>query len=146
MSYIPANAKWYPADIVEQIVVEGDPRNIVHTNTVLVRADSPEDACAKANELGLRGQLSFENPEGKKVTITCRGLLDLTVIHDELEHGAELTYTEEIDMDETAIQPIRLSQGRTRRVRSPKAVPWTRLQFEGCHRSAAREVSKPELG
>jgi hypothetical protein len=104
MSYIPANAKWYLADIVEQIVVEGDPRNIVHTNLVLVRADTPEDAFARANELGTAAQASYENPEGKIVTITYRGLRDLTVIHGEFEHGAELTYSEEIDVDETAIQ------------------------------------------
>jgi hypothetical protein len=32
MGYIPANAKWYLAEIVEQIAVEGDPRNVVHTS------------------------------------------------------------------------------------------------------------------
>ena len=32
------------------------------------------------------------------------GLHDLNVIHDELEHGAELIFSERADMDELAIQ------------------------------------------
>jgi hypothetical protein len=52
MGYIPAGAKWYVAEIVAQIAVEADPRSVVHTNMVLVRAGSPEEAYAKANGLG----------------------------------------------------------------------------------------------
>src|SRR5579863_7388033 len=104
MAHIPANAKWYLADIVEQIVVVDDPRYVVHTNTVLIRADSPEDAYAKAVELGTSQEVSYQNPEGKSVTITYRGLRDLNVIHDVLEHGAELTFSEDIETDEAAIQ------------------------------------------
>ena len=44
MAFIPADAKWYLAEIVEQISVEGDPRSVIHTNLVLVRADSPDEA------------------------------------------------------------------------------------------------------
>jgi Domain of unknown function (DUF4288) len=61
MGYIPRKAKWYVAEIVEQIRVEGDPRYLVHTNTVLIRGDSPEEAYAKAVELGTDGQASYEN-------------------------------------------------------------------------------------
>ena len=55
MGYIPKSAKWYLADIVQQITVEGDPRSVVHTNLVFVRADSPEEAYEKALELGADG-------------------------------------------------------------------------------------------
>jgi hypothetical protein len=104
MAYIPKSAKWYLAEIVEQITVEGDPRNVVHTNLVLVRADSPEEAYQKAIELGAAGEQSYENPDGKGVTFRFRGLHDLSVIHDELEHGAELIYSEDPDLDEAAIR------------------------------------------
>lgn len=104
MSYIPENAKWYLAEIVEQITVEDDPRNVVHTNLVLVRADSPEEAYQKAIELGAAGDLSYENPDKKCVTIRFRGLHDLNVIHGELEHGAELICSEDQGFDEPAIQ------------------------------------------
>jgi len=103
MGYIPESAKWYLAEIVEQITVEGDPRNIVHTNLVLVRADSPE-AYQKAMELGAAGEQSYENPEGQCVTVRFRGLHDLNVIHDNLEHGAELIYSENLDFDESRIE------------------------------------------
>jgi hypothetical protein len=104
MGYIPESAKWYLAEIVEQITVEGDPRNIVHTNLVLVRADSPEEAYQKAMELGAAGERSYENPEGQCVTFRFRGLHDLNVIHDILEHGAELIYWENPDFDEPRIR------------------------------------------
>ena len=52
MGYIPKDAKWYLADIIQQITVEDDPRSVVHTNVVLVRADSPEEAYEKALALG----------------------------------------------------------------------------------------------
>jgi hypothetical protein len=103
MGYIPEDAKWYLAEIVQQITVEGDLRNVVHTNQVLVRADSPEEAYQKAIELGTSGEQSYENPDGRLVTFRFKGLRDLNVIHDELEHGAELSYTEDIDMDDSAI-------------------------------------------
>ena len=94
MAYIPPDAKWYIADVVMQIRVDGDPRTLVHINTLLVRADSPDEAYEKALDLG-RGQDSiYENPEGREVSITFRGLQDLNVIHDPLEHGAELCYAE----------------------------------------------------
>lgn len=103
MGYIPQDAKWYLADIVEQISVEGDSRNVVHSNLVLVRADSPEEAYQKALELGMAAEQTFENPEGNLVTIRFRGLRDLNVIHDDLEHGAELTYQEKLGMEEPEI-------------------------------------------
>ncbi len=61
MGYIPEDAKWYLADIVQQITVEDEPRNVVHTNLVLIRADSPEEAYQKAIELGTAGDHSDEN-------------------------------------------------------------------------------------
>src|SRR5437879_2889197 len=103
MGYIPKSAKWYLAEIVQQITVDGDPRNVVHTNLVLVRADSPQEAYQKAVELGTAGEQSYENIDGKRVTFRFRGLHDLNVIFGELEHGAELSYSEDIDMDEAAL-------------------------------------------
>lgn len=104
MGWIPPNAKWYRAEIVEEITVEDDPRNVVHTNMVLIRADTPEEAYEKSIALGLEGELSYKNPDGKLVTFRFRGLRDLTVIHGELEHGTELIYSEHIGMDEEVIK------------------------------------------
>jgi Domain of unknown function (DUF4288) len=105
MGYVPKDAKWYLADIVLEIAIEDDPRNVVHTNLVLIRADSPEEAYQKAIELGTSNEASWENIDGKRVTFRFRGLRDLNVILSrKLEHGVELSYCESIGMDEAAIQ------------------------------------------
>jgi len=104
MGFIPDGAKWYLAEIVEEITIEDDPRNVVHRNLHLVRADSPEEAYQRAVDLGTAGDDSYDNVDGKRVTIRFRGLCYLKVIHDELEHGAELRYREDIAVDESTIQ------------------------------------------
>jgi hypothetical protein len=104
VAYIPADAKWYLAEIVLQITVDGDPCNVVHTNLVLVRADLPEEAYQKATALGVDAETSYNNPDGKHVSIRFRGLHDLNVIHDKLEHGAEIIFSEDLSMDEATIR------------------------------------------
>ena len=101
MSYIPPDARWYLADIVEEFRIESEPENIVHTNTILVRADSPEEAYQSALALGKEGEIAYTNPDGKNVQVYFRGLRDLNVIHGELEHGAELIYEKRTGMSES---------------------------------------------
>ncbi len=100
MGYIPPDAKWYLAEIVEEITIEGEGDRIVHTNTVLVRADSPEEAYDRAIDLGRAGEVTYENPDGKQVRVSYRGLRDLNVIDGELEHGTELIYDKRVGMSE----------------------------------------------
>jgi len=104
MGFIPKDAKWYLANIVEEIRVVGDRRNVVHTNLVLVRADSPDEAYKKAMALGKQGNTKYKNVEGKTVKIKFRGLRDLSVIHDELEHGGEITFDEDVGVSEKKIK------------------------------------------
>jgi catechol 2,3-dioxygenase-like lactoylglutathione lyase family enzyme len=68
---------WYLADVVVRVSVEA-----VHVNTHLVRADSPGEAYAKAVELG-------EDSDGEFL-----GLAGLNVIHEPLDDGAEIAFTE----------------------------------------------------
>ena len=106
MAYIPDDAKWYIAEIIMECQVEGNPSNVVHTNIVLVRADSPEEAFEKAEELGRDGEDSYLNTTDQEVTFRYRGLRELNVIHDELEHGAELIYEEEIGVKEEDLKAM----------------------------------------
>jgi uncharacterized protein DUF4288 len=101
MAYIPRDAKWYLVEIVEEIRIESESENIVHTNTVLVRADSPEEAYQRALALGKEGEMTYTNPEGKSVQVYFRGLRDLNVIHGELEHGTELIYEKRTGMSKS---------------------------------------------
>jgi len=106
MAYIPENAKWYLATLIEEIAVEGDSRNVVHKNLVLVRADCPEEAYENALDLGNKSEVSYENPEGRLVRIKFRGLSDLNVVYDELEHGAEIIYEESLGVPEEEIEAL----------------------------------------
>ena len=101
MAYIPPDARWYLAEIVEEIRIESEPENVVHTNIVLVRADSPEEAYQRALALGKEGEMTYTNPDGKTVQVYFRGLRDLNVIHGELEHGTELIYEKRTGMSES---------------------------------------------
>lgn len=106
MPYIPKDAKWYVAELVMECRIEGEPHNVVHVNIVLVRANSPEEAFKKAEELGREGEDSYLNYTNQKTVWTYHGLRDLNVIHDELEHGAELMFEEKIDISEDAVQDM----------------------------------------
>jgi|HubBroStandDraft_6_1064221.scaffolds.fasta_scaffold246812_3 hypothetical protein len=98
MGWIPPGARWYLADIVEVITVEGETGNVVHTNTVLIEADSPEKACRRAIERGKEYEHTYTEPDGKRVITTFHGLRDLNVIHGEPVHGTELIYSRRDDL------------------------------------------------
>lgn len=106
MGHIPKNAKWYLADLIVQKRIEEEPRSLIHINTVLVRADSPEEAHHKALDLGRQEERNYENTDGKVVSVIFRGLGELNVIHDELEHGADLAYQERVGLTEEQIRAL----------------------------------------
>jgi hypothetical protein len=112
MSYIPSGAKWYVAELVEETTVEGDVRNVVHKNLVLVSADSPNNAYERACELGRQSETAFDNPAGAKVAIRFRGIAYLNVVHDRLEHGAELLFSENIGMSEADVVKLVVPKDR----------------------------------
>ena len=70
MSYIPPDARWYLADIVEEFRIESEPENIVHTNTILVRADSPEEAYQSALALGKKARSLIQTQKEKPFRFT----------------------------------------------------------------------------
>ena len=104
MGYIPPDAKWYVAELVVEITVEGDGRNVVHKNLMLIRADSPEEAYRKAVALGNQAEVSYQNPSGMLVKTRFWGLSELAVIHDELADGAELLYEERVGIPSDQIE------------------------------------------
>jgi hypothetical protein len=111
MAYIPEEARWYLAEIVEEIKVEGTSSNVVHNNLVLIHAQSPEEAYDKAIARGEEANMTYENTDGQAVTITFRGLSELNVIMDDLEDGAEIAYEEMENLTEEEIQELLPSKG-----------------------------------
>ena len=110
MGFIPEDAKWYIADLLEEITVSGETKNVLHRNSILIRADSPEEAYEKAGNFGRNSETSYLNSKNQDVIIKFRGIAELEVIHDLLEDGAELTYTERIGVPEEEIARLILEK------------------------------------
>jgi hypothetical protein len=104
MAFIPKDAHWYLADIVLEHRIEDDPRNVVHINTYLIEARSPDQAYEKAVALGREAEQEYLNTDGKQVRVIFRGLRELNVIHEELEDGAELSYAESFGVPEERLR------------------------------------------
>jgi hypothetical protein len=111
MAHIPENTKWYVADVVEEVRIEGEPDNVVHINSILIRADSPEEAHAAALLLG-HGDDHYKNVEGKHVTAMFRGLRELSAIQGELEHGTELMWSKRTGLTEADMVALFKPQSR----------------------------------
>ena len=106
MAHIPKNARWFVAELVMEIAVESDARNVLHKNLMLIGAPSADEAYDRATRLGLSSEVQYENPTGKTVRISFRGIRRLDVIHDPLEHGAELLYEEQVQVPENDIRKL----------------------------------------
>lgn len=119
MAYIPQDARWYLADLVLELTVEGDPRNLVHVNIHLIEADSPDLAYEKATALGRESEQVYTNTAGREVRVKFRGLRELNVIHDGLEDGAELTYEESTAVPEAELAAWVRSRERLAVFREP---------------------------
>lgn len=112
MGFVPKDAEWFLAEIVQELTVEGDPRNVVWRNLTLVHANSPEDAYDQALQLGRSGDTEYPNPAGKLVRIRFQGLSFLDVICDPLEHGAELSFQENLGLSPAELEQLVLPKER----------------------------------
>lgn len=89
-SYVPEDADWYLSGCVEaNRVGRHSPLTI---NTLLIRADSPDEAHEKALRFGRRANATGKNGAGELVRTRFLGLAELNVIDEPLEDGSELTY------------------------------------------------------
>ena len=96
MADVPPEPKWYIGEIIEEVTVAGEPRNIVHRNVKLLYANSPEEAYGKARALGNEAEIAHLDPERKLVRTRFWGLAELNVVHDDVARGAALFYEEHI--------------------------------------------------
>lgn len=94
---------WYLADILILIRVQGDNRNVVHINTVLINAASPELAYEKALAVGRSYEVDDINPAGMAIKTTFCGLCDLNLIPSELTDGEEIIFEELVGVEDAEI-------------------------------------------
>ncbi|MDB6055816.1 MAG: hypothetical protein JWN25_3339 [Verrucomicrobiales bacterium] len=106
MAYIPKGAQWFLGQHVEEIRVQKHKRSVVHINYVLIQAKTPNEAYRKAMELGKQANAKYKNRAGETVTIRFLGLRNLDVIHDTLEHGCEIMFSERVGMTKAGIQKL----------------------------------------
>ena len=106
MAHVPSDVEWFLAQLVMEIRVAGSKRNVVHVNFVLIHARSPEAAFKRATMIGKRGNSSYINELGKRVTIRFRGLRDLDAIYEPLEDGCEIMFTERLGVTEKGIRKL----------------------------------------
>ena len=104
MAHQPRKMRWFVADLVIEITVEGDVRNVVHVNTVLVRARDLQHAYQRSLKLG-RSQAwePYLNPAGRKVSTRFVGLGFLGDVWGPLKHGVELVYAEHVGVPKATL-------------------------------------------
>jgi Domain of unknown function (DUF4288) len=105
---------WYISELIMEITVTGDPRNVIHRNHVLISATSSEEAYSKAVLLGKGGETSYKNPHGEDVRIRFVGIADLDEIDDELEDGAEVLFHYSVDVPKLELESLIPEKGRLR--------------------------------
>lgn len=110
---------WFIAELIMEITVSGDSRNVVHRNHVLVTASSNEEAYSKAIAFGKRGETSYKNPANENVEIRFVGLADLDEIDDELEDGAEVLFHYDVGVTRQELEALIPERARLR-VFAPK--------------------------
>jgi hypothetical protein len=101
--FIPENTEWFIGELVEEFQAADQTENLVHINTILIKADSPEVAYEKALALGESANRVFTNTDGVDVRVRFRGLRGLYPVYDRLEDGAELLYEKREGMSDEAI-------------------------------------------
>lgn len=107
----PDSARWFVGDLVFEIRVGGDPRAVVQVSTRLIGATSTEEAFEQAVALGHEEEDEYLNPAGALVVTRFRGLAGLDLVHDELGHGAELFFSEQVGLAETEIASLLRQKG-----------------------------------
>ena len=106
--------KWYIAELIMEITVTGDHRNVVHRNHVLVSANSNEGAYSKARSIGEGEETAYKNPAGEDVRITFIGIADLDEIDDELGDGAEVLFHYQVDVPKAELVSMIPEKARLR--------------------------------
>lgn len=117
---MPESAKWFLAELLVEITVEGARLNVVHRNLTLVRAETPEEAYEKATYFGRKSETSYENPADRIVSLQFRGISKLDAVIDPIADGAELSFAEFKGYRRRTLKPGYLEKTNLERFGSPR--------------------------
>jgi hypothetical protein len=85
MSELSEPGRWYVAELIEELAIEGDPCNPVHSQTRVIFADSPEDAYEKALSLIMENEISYRTQDQRCVHTRFWGLRELNLVDEDPE-------------------------------------------------------------
>ena len=90
-----SRARWYLADLVVAVSIEGLAHTVVNVSSVLLSAESHDTAYERALEHGRNQQLStFRSEAGKEIRYRFLGIAELNRVSDDLFDGAEVRWQE----------------------------------------------------
>ncbi|MGC2698249.1 MAG: DUF4288 domain-containing protein [Candidatus Angelobacter sp.] len=83
-------ARWYVAELTEEVTLEGDPQHLIHKKTRVIFADSPEDAYDKALSMITEHEVSYLNEDNKAVRTRFWGLRELVLSNEDMNRAGIL--------------------------------------------------------
>lgn len=98
--------RWYLADLVTEIKVEGDEHSVVHFDLHLVRAENAAEAYEKALRIGGGKSKQYLRNDGNLTSFIFRGLNDLVVVDEEFADGARILFRSQSDVTQDEIQYV----------------------------------------
>jgi hypothetical protein len=75
-------ARWYIAELVEELILDANVRNVIHRKTRVIFADSEEDAYEKALSLSSEHELTYLNQTHKTAQTRYWSLNELNLLQD----------------------------------------------------------------
>jgi len=98
---IKNNGDWFLADVIERAEEVGKDKSnpnrrcLTWTNTLLIQALSLDDAYDKAVKLAKENySMRYKTASGKTVSWRVLGLASLVQIHEDLEDGSEIAFSD----------------------------------------------------
>lgn len=85
MADSPDAARWYIAELVEELILDGNVRNVIHRKTRVIFADSEEDAYEKAISLSQEHEVTYLNQTHKSAQTRYWSLNELNLLEEKTD-------------------------------------------------------------
>jgi len=83
MADSPETPRWYIAELVEELILDGNVKNVIHRKTRVIFADSHEDAYEKALSLSQEHEPTYLNQTYNVPQIRYWSLNELNLVQEE---------------------------------------------------------------
>jgi hypothetical protein len=104
--WIPKDMEWFLAELIQELRPADAEESTVWVNTILIQAKSVEEAYEKSLDHGKLYETTYKNTDGVEVTERFRGLRDLLLIYERLEHGSEIMWADYGEIPEEEIREL----------------------------------------